>query len=578
LKFLDAIFGVDGAAGGKGEAEETISDPPTKSMLETMTSTKWVLVVFETEADRNAALNIAQTKPLVYEGKSIVLTKRDGEPETALWDGFGTTSAVMVRNICVGVVAIFLAVIFLDIFFYLPYVTYLVSNLNVKGGVGGGALQGTLLGLLICVCNQLIYLIIGVIGDQCGFMWRIRKEQFYVVGYTAAVFFNTVVDLWTVMLLAQGFSAADIQGKLTQPDAMMKDVVGDGILSPKAIAEQPSVQRSVYSQLLMYLFPGCLLIPFLLEPLALEFLTYYLPKWLVKSRVEIDAQEAEQRLAAPPYDLSRYGDILMNVMLCTLALAFTYRDLYMVFAWMTTSLLIIYAWDHFRCLRVCQRSYFASDKMEITTHWILAVPCAILMALLVFHAWSATDNGFLEPTKRVLETNFFDPLDVMFLRLSRNSIIPYMILAFLVHLAIHWSVLYWVVPKYCPEDSSSAVDLPYQRAAKTYPANWFNANPVHCLRMKYIYGHSSPGCIPYVLGKEYLLQADPKTHQYFNQQEIGKVIRNDIGNQNEGALRQGITFLREDPKAAMKGWYGDLQDYFGGADHTAYKAQMVTPR
>jgi hypothetical protein len=58
LKFLDAIFGVEGAAGGKGEAEE-VPDPPTKAMLLTMKSTQWVFVVFETEKERDDALSIA---------------------------------------------------------------------------------------------------------------------------------------------------------------------------------------------------------------------------------------------------------------------------------------------------------------------------------------------------------------------------------------------------------------------------------------------------------------------------------------------------------------------------------------
>ena len=40
-----------------------------------------------------------------------------------------------------------------------------------------------------------------------------------------------------------------------------------GVLGTKALSRHPSLQNALYVQLLAYLFPGTLLIPFMLEPL-----------------------------------------------------------------------------------------------------------------------------------------------------------------------------------------------------------------------------------------------------------------------------------------------------------------------
>merc|ERR1719343_221048 len=77
---------------------------------------------------------------------------------------------------------------------------------------------------------------------------------------------------------------------------------------------------------------------------------------------------------------------------------------------------------------------------------------------------------------------------------------------FLLHVVIHTLVLQHVVPKFGrPEAPPSKI--PYNECAKQFPCSWFSANPVHCLRSKYVYKHYPP-CDFHMLGKEHLLRVN----------------------------------------------------------------------
>uniref|UniRef100_A0A7S4T2U1 CSC1/OSCA1-like cytosolic domain-containing protein n=1 Tax=Alexandrium monilatum TaxID=311494 RepID=A0A7S4T2U1_9DINO len=525
LECLDVIWGIGPGVTSEEKSEET-PEEEVEAKLKLMKTTGAAFIVLGTERQCQEALKRARQSPLLFDEKHPITIAETGvEPETVAWSGFGTSLLVFVLNLILGNIAIFACVIILDIFFYAPYVVYIFMYSDVKGMVGGGLIQGTLLGLLITVCNQIIFQVIGVIAEKCGFKFMPAKRKFYMVQYTVAVFFNTCVDLWTVMLLAQGFSVQEVASKMQDPVHAMGD---GGVLSPKAIAEHPAVQRSVYVQLLTYLFPGCLLIPFLLEPVVAGFVSYLLPTWLVRSRPEVDVQEAERRLAAPDFDLSRYGDILVNVMLCVLTLAFTYRDLYQVFAWLTVSLVIIYCWDHYRFLRCSNRAVFSSAATEITAQWLIAVPCGILAGVLVFHIWAASDNGFLEPMadlwNHTLKQILLDDLTRSYLRLARTTIVWYMLAAFAGHLLFHFAILFWLVPEYSGVHAEHDDTVPYATTAAVSPSTWFNANPVHTLRSKHIFKHDPP-CIAYLVGKAYLQKPNPQIGQHYECLTTPKMLR-----------------------------------------------------
>jgi len=273
-----------------------------------------------------------------------------------------------------------------------------------------------------------------------------------------------------------------------------KDVAND----PDAMVRNPSLQHAVYAQLIYYLWPGTLLLPFLVEPLALNVCPYFLAKWLVRSRPDCSKQHAEDCLAPPPFDLNRYGDNIINVTMVCLFYFLTATTLWWIFLMLTVSLLVIYAWDCYRFKRGTCRTHFATQDMDVMSHYLAAVPCAVLAGGLAFKlsggqgmvkSWDP--NGFLEEHPEVW--------------LNVGG-------AFFGHLLVHILLLTCVVPR-CVAAAAPKEDprdeIPYEITAAKICCNWFNSNPVHCIRSFYLYGHR-PSHVPYQPGREHLHKRNPR--------------------------------------------------------------------
>jgi len=477
-----------------------------KAMVEALYTTGQAYVVLRTEAQRNRALTHLQENPPKVFDKEITVVAEDSEPETILWSNLGTKSGEIVSNIIVGCVLLVIAVFLLDIIFYFPSVAYLISVSNVVGQTDGG-LQGTILGLLVCACNQIVYFLIGLIADRCGFRSIDDHQRFYVVGYTASVFINTLIDLCVVMLLAQGY---------TMEQAITSQISSDSSMSVKSIAENPAVQMTVYLKFAEYIFPSCLLIPFLAEPLLSQFV-FLLKKWIVRSRPDVSVQQAEIQLACPPFDLARYGDILINVMLCCGTLAFTYRDLYILWVCLFVSLVWIYCWDKYRFLRVSSRSVFVSQALDITAHYLSSVPCAICAACLVFRLYGMKDiegNQFLSKWFHVKDWVESEAEKVGRI-VNRDTIMLVISAVIVLHIYVHTWALKNLVPRWTDVHDKHDEEVDYQTTSEHIPCNWFNANPIHVLRSKYMFEHKSP-VVAYVVGREYLLQPVPELGCYYD--------------------------------------------------------------
>jgi len=563
LRCVDALFGMGNLPCCQLAEEENQDDG--LALVQALKTSSYFFVIFENSSDLPKAVKACRKNPLKYFHKDakgeeheydLRFENHDFEPDTVLWDGYGCTNATFHANLLKGFLVIFIAMVTLDIFFYMPYVQYILSYSDVAGMSQGSPMSGTLLGLLITVCNQIIYLVILVVAQSCGWKNRDRQMRFYVVQYTLAVFFNTCLDLATVMILAQGF---------TTDMALQYEIAEDSTMSAKAVAESPSIQKALYVQLLAYIFPSCLLLPFLCEPIALTFLPYIMGTRLVRSRPEVTHQQAEQCLACNPYDLSRYGDVLVNVMLVSMTMIFTYWDLWLLFLYLLIGMAVIYGWDQVRYLRFSLRSVFASGSMEAAVQYLVAMPCGILGSCMVFRLWGLTshsDQPFADVMGRHGETfeiakhmpgldnlsqGAFSFIDLLLGLMTRHTIVTLMFGTFALHMVLHAVLLNYVLQRRRRErskeqkESESAVPTPrseedeentagwhrsssevglggthlYSEVASGFPNNWFTVNPVHCLRSRRIYQHSPP-CAFFRIGKEYWLERNPRIGLYYD--------------------------------------------------------------
>lgn len=541
MQCIDFAFGVGSmpCTLPTDEEEPVKRSETVEGLVSELESSGTAFIVFRTEKQRKQALEAWGKQKRTYKESEVLLEEADLDPETVLWDGFGASDLDFQMMLVKGILFVILSIVILDVFFYAPYVAYLISYSNVAGMTQGGIVQGILLGLLITVCNQIIYAVITWRADLTPFCSRGRQQQFYVVGYTWAIFFNTCVDLMTVMLLAKGYSS---------DQALKMQVAQDSTMSAKSMAESPSMQRSIYVQLVAYLFPGCLLAPFLLEPIAAAVIPYFLGYNLVRSRKEVSMQDAEGLLACAPFDLSRYGDILINIMLCILTLFFTYREIWMIWVYLIISLIVILCWDHCRLLRYSQHSFFGSPLMAYTSHYLLAFPCGLLAAVLAFRVWGAQDDGFLEGHDALQRV---EGLLGSSAGMNRETIFWSMGVCFSVHILVHFSILRWIVPRFTDVAEEHSDEVPYEVTASKIPCNWFNSNPVHVLRSQHFFKDGKePGdhpCVQFQAGKEYLLKANPKIGLYYEKtkEDIVKEIeveqsKRDFGQFKSLGVRAGV--------------------------------------
>lgn len=508
LRCVDALFGIGDCPCLRSPKEANIDDiwdeaATVKTLLKDLQTCGSLFVIMKSSADTEEACRRCKDNPLVYcrDGSehNIIVSSMEAEPLTVLWKGFGTDHLTFMMSLVLGCIIVFVCVLFLDLCFYTPYVYYILSYSEVAGMTQGGFLSGLLLGMLITVCNQCIYFIIASVADRCGWTNSDSKDTFYCVKYTLAVFFNTCIDLGTVLILAQGYSV-DM--------AMQMKIANDSTMSSKAIAEGPNIQKALYVQLVAYIFPSCTLLPFLIEPFATTVMPYYIGRALVRTRQEVSMQDAEECLQNPPYDLSRYGDILVNMLLCCMTLVFTYHDLWMLFSYMIISMVIIYMWDHLRVLRFTTKTVYSNASMDNAAMYMMAMPAAVIAACLVFKAYGASHHGVLD---------LFRHGEGGIIAMTRHTVLPYCVAAFLLHTVIHWILLKFVVMPITDKNIKKAKSVSgrhltegqYAEIGRQLPANYFNTNPVNCLRSRYIYKHEPP-CIFYRVGKEHLLRKNEK--------------------------------------------------------------------
>jgi hypothetical protein len=89
---------------------------------------------------------------------------------------------------------------------------------------------------------------------------------------------------------------------------------------------------------------------------------------------------------------------------------------------------------------------------------------------------------------------------------------------FLLHIVIHCFVVAFLVPQLLPKEEPVS-EVTYRECSKDTACNWFNSNPVHVLRSRYIHDHDPP-FIFFMQGKEYVHKRNDKIHQYYEETAI----------------------------------------------------------
>jgi len=252
-----------------------------------------------------------------------------------------------------------------------------------------------------------------------------------------------------------------------------------------------AMQRELGLGLFSYSWPSTFLIPFLIEPIATVYLPYKVMSMWIRTCPFMPMMDAENLLMPIPMDLSRYGDIMLNVLLTSLVFLFPGGFTHRIFLAMGLSHIWIYMFDSYKVLRSISACCFASMQVDQMACWMLSIPCGLILGSALFKANCMEGSPFC---------------------LNGVSVVILFIVATIAHILLHSVLLWFVVPKFRPQMESRADE--YATCASQRPLSWFSANPMHCLRSQYIY-RDDPSCVYCAIGKEHLLMKNEKLHLHF---------------------------------------------------------------
>mmetsp|Transcript_142074 Transcript_142074/g.250520 ORF Transcript_142074/g.250520 Transcript_142074/m.250520 type:complete len:974 (+) Transcript_142074:90-3011(+) len=486
------IFGpVDTLVGGvlgltipDEEEEQAVDSKEVVGMLENMNTTGSAFVVFTTEASRDKAVETMKTQDVVaFKGGVLKLKKEVFDPKVVLWENFNVSWSTLTFRMAVGIVAILVSLVVYSVCFYLPFAYY---QSMFKFPNEPGAMEGLLFSMLVVAGNQIMYQICAAISDGAGFRFRDSAEALYVALYVLAVLLSVIFDMSVEFYL----------GYHSMADADVKTADGRSLAEMthwQEIFESYPMQKVLGKRLFDYCFPATFTIPFLVEPIGTIVAPFTIQRWLLRTHPEVRGRNAEKSVEPfAPMDMGRYGDILLNLLLVCLIFFFPSGQILPILLTYTVSHAYIYCYDQYRILRCVPAFDYGSEEVDKYTQYMMILPCSTLAACIVFKLNCISENFCVEGW----------------------TLARLMSLAFFGHALLHLILLKTIVPIVGALHAHAQTEETYADCAAQEPCTWFNANPIHCLRSKYIQ-QDSPSCCYYVQGKEHLIRKNPAIGIYF---------------------------------------------------------------
>jgi len=477
---------------GAPEDESKFTPEAHLELLSGIKSSKDAFLVFESEEDRDEAVGEEGKKAIgEFKGSTISIEKKVCEPDTIQWQHFGSSTPMQrLLRMCMGFGCILLALFFWCTVFYAPY-AYQVFCFNYDNGAQPPFTLALTFCMVVVLGNAIMYEVCARVADFIGFKTRDDRESCYLILYVVACMFNVVLDMVTTYFLAEYI--LDGLGFRTYYGVRFTDVP-----TFTERFETYAMQRMLAENTKAYSFPATFLIPFLIEPFITVIVPYYLGKVLVRTHKEWVGRDAELFMAAFEFDMGRYGDLLLDMVLGILIFFFPGGYTLILFFGMAGSHAYIYVFDHCRVIRTIPKCVYASIDVDWWGCWMMAPITSMIPMCLVFKA-NCQDYGYC---------------------MKGIPLVEAMCAAYVAHCVFHTLVLLFVVPLFEPDVPDHNAGVQYKEAAAKYPCNWFTSNPIHCIRSKYIHKHAaSEYCTFFHLGKEHILNQNEKLGLHFSRAE-----------------------------------------------------------
>jgi hypothetical protein len=335
------------------EARDT---PDPKTLTGDLKGSGAAIVVMQSVEAAHKLIEKATLPPLKEDHDEHLTTDtvRD-EPPAVIWTSFTK------RNVILEIfkaIFVFIAIIFIWAMLYLPYAMDYIFYASIPGE-NPGYWEDFILGLLIAVGNAIVGNAVELTVSWVGIRDKGTRDVVVLYVGFCAVFLNTVLDLLLVMEVAKGTSL-------------------DGAFEGHRVGYDAALVEGVVA----IIIPGYLILPYVVAPIFLYALPYYVSVFIVKSR-RVGVREAERSLEAAPFDVLpwRYIDFVNNTMVCLVMLCFTTPQSWVVFATLVFSFFLIIMIDRYLLLRGCSEMMYTSNKLMRNFARLFVLPTASLCAI-----------------------------------------------------------------------------------------------------------------------------------------------------------------------------------------------------
>jgi len=460
-----------------------------KEVLQSLHTSPYAFVVFETQKQRDAAVAHLAGGSFEYRGSKCTVQFDQNEPDTVQWQNFSTDTAnteKLTMRFLIGLGEILLALLFWTVVFYAPYAAS-VFAFNYDNGQEPGIVYSFSFSMVVVLGNQIMYEVCARVSDNMKFLFKDTREGCYMLLFTCACLYNVLVDVVTTY-----FMAWEIMRELGFRNYHGVKL-GDLETFTERFESYP-MQRSLGENVFIYAFPSTYVIPFVLEPLLTITLPLLLGILIVRSHPEISAEKAKGLLKAAPEDLGRYGDVLLNVLLAILIFYFPGGYTHWIFLCLAVSHVFLYFLDHYRILCVVPSITICCMRTDWYCQCMLAPCTGLILSALVFKA-NCQGYGYC---------------------LSGFPLIFACTFAFMVHCVLHLLLLVHLVPQFQRKatEADPNENVTFKDVASVYPSNWFSTNPIHCLRSRYVHRHNPPAIV-WFAGREHCMHKNEAINCYF---------------------------------------------------------------
>eukprot|EP00927_Polykrikos_kofoidii_P009003 TRINITY_DN13745_c0_g2_i1.p1 TRINITY_DN13745_c0_g2~~TRINITY_DN13745_c0_g2_i1.p1 ORF type:complete len:1183 (+),score=150.03 TRINITY_DN13745_c0_g2_i1:25-3573(+) len=407
-------------------------------------------VVFSTQAARDAVVDMARHRRLapmrfkIKNGRTqwhkLIVEPASCEPVSVNWENF-SRAVHFPQKLFLGVTMMCLTFL-VWVFLYLPYAAYYAEILTIPG-LQPVAAQEYTLGVLIAFGNVLLQTVIEKVAVWAGFLYKHNRDTTVLTLAFLGTLVNTSFDLAIVALAAQGTKSGQaFMGRETTFDSV------------------------VANELFHLIVPGYLFVPAIGCPIVERVLPFLMCRLLIRTHASVKLRRATVALQSPSFDICwRYADILNNTTICACLLFFSSSRSWKVMVWLLLFILLVYCIDKYLLLNCASTTIYDTDILSSSFARWWCLPTALLAIVAMYWGYKA---GMVR---------------------SPGVCVACLVIHVVVFLTAMLQVE-WFCEK-CVPDPRLYPDAVREMRGSGRPWDFFNTNPVFCLRTRFLEPASS---------------------------------------------------------------------------------------